>query len=63
VLILPMTDDKGPAVSLATSMRQEWAARAGVHGKKEIQANISNADKQKILYVVFLGGTSSRRDS
>ncbi len=55
VLVLPMTDDMGPAVSLATSMRQE-GLRAQVYSeKKKFKAKISYADKLKIPYVVFLG--------
>ncbi len=55
VLILPMTDDMGPAVSLATSMRQEGLRVQVYSEKKKFKAKISYADKLKIPYVVFLG--------
>ncbi len=55
VLILPMTDDMRPAISLATAMRQE-GLRVQVYAEnKKFKAKLSYADKLKIPYVVFLG--------
>ncbi len=55
VLILPMTDDMGPAVSLATAMRQE-GLRVQIYAEnKKFKARLSYADKLKIPYVVFMG--------
>ena len=55
VLILPMTDDMGPAVSLATVMRGEGLRVQIYSENKKFKAKVSYADKLKIPYVVFLG--------
>lgn len=55
VLILPMTEDPEPAISLATAMRQE-GLRVQIYSEdKKFKARVSYADKLKIPYVVFLG--------
>ncbi len=55
VMILPMTDDVGAAIELATRLRDN-----GVHvqlncEKKKFKAKITYADKLSIPYVVFMG--------
>ncbi len=55
VLILPMTEDLGPAISFATLLRQD-GIRAQLHCEdKKFKAKMSYADKLRIPYVVFLG--------
>ncbi len=55
VLILPMADDMGAAIALATRFRAE-GIRTQLHcEKKKFKAKISYADKLSIPYVVFLG--------
>ncbi len=55
VLILPMTEDLGHAISLATAMR-ESGLRVQIHcEKKKFKQKIAYADKLGIPYVVFLG--------
>ena len=55
VLILPMTQDMGPAISLATAMRQEGLRVSVFSEDKKFKAKVSYADKLKIPFVVFLG--------
>ena len=55
VFILPMTDDLGPAISLATRLRDS-GVRVQLHcEKKKFKAKITYADKLAIPYVIFLG--------
>ena len=55
VLILPMTDDLGAAISLATKLRTE-GIRTQLHcEKKKFKAKITYADKLAIPYVIFMG--------
>ena len=55
VLILPMTDDLGSAISLATRLRDS-GVRVQLHcEKKKFKAKITYADKLAIPYVIFLG--------
>ena len=55
VLILPMTEDLSPAISLATTMR-DAGIRTQIHGEqKKFKQKISYADKLAIPYVIFLG--------
>ena len=55
VLILPMTDDLAPAISLATELRKA-GIRAQLHcEEKKFKAKMSYADKLAIPYVIFLG--------
>jgi histidyl-tRNA synthetase len=55
VLILPMTDDLGPAISLATLMRQEGIRVQVYSENRKFKAKVAYADKLKIPYVIFLG--------
>ena len=55
VLILPMTEDLGPAISFATQLRNV-GVRAQVYAEqKKFKQKMSYADKIKVPYVVFLG--------
>ena len=55
VLILPMTEDLSPAISLATTLR-DAGIRTQIHGEqKKFKQKISYADKLAIPSVVFLG--------
>ena len=55
VLILPMTEDLSPAITLATQLRQA-GIRTQLHcEQKKFKAKISYADKLGIPYVIFLG--------
>ncbi|MBR3640630.1 MAG: ATP phosphoribosyltransferase regulatory subunit, partial [Oscillibacter sp.] len=55
VLILPMTDDLAPAISLATFLRGA-GVRAQLHCEdKKFKAKLAYADKLAIPYVIFLG--------
>ena len=55
VLILPMTEDLSPAITLATALRQA-GIRTQLHcEQKKFKAKISYADKLSIPYVIFLG--------
>ncbi|HJA36916.1 MAG TPA: histidine--tRNA ligase [Firmicutes bacterium] len=55
VLILPMTEDLGPAITLATQLRAA-SLRAQLYNEpKKFKAKISYADKLGIPYVIFLG--------
>ena len=54
-LLLPMTEDLGAAVALATALR-EGGIRTQIYSEqKKFKAKISYADKLRIPYVVFLG--------
>jgi histidyl-tRNA synthetase len=55
VLILPMTEDLGPAVALATAMRQEGLRVQIYSENKKFKVKVSYADKLKIPFVIFLG--------
>ena len=55
VLVLPMTEDLGPAISFATTLRRT-GVRAQVYSEqKKFKAKMSYADKLGIPYVAFLG--------
>lgn len=55
VLILPMTEDLSPAISLATQLREN-GIRAQLHCEnKKFKQKIGYADKLGIPYVIFLG--------
>ena len=55
VLILPMTEDMGPAISLATSLRSA-NVRTQIYGEqKKFKQKMSYADKLAVPYVIFLG--------
>jgi histidyl-tRNA synthetase len=55
VLILPMTDDLAPAISLATKLR-DAGIRTQIHGEqKKFKQKLSYADKLAVPYVILLG--------
>ena len=55
VLILPMTDDLGPAIDLATRLRNT-GIRVQIHGEqKKFKQKMSYADKIGVPYAIFLG--------
>ena len=54
-LVIPMTEDPGPAVAAATVLRSA-GVRTQLYGeKKKFKAKMSYADKLKIPFVVLLG--------
>jgi len=54
-LVLPMTQDLGPAVRVATALREQ-GIRVQIYGEqKKFKAKMSYADKLGIPYVIFLG--------
>lgn len=55
VLILPMTEDLSPAITLATAMRREGLRVQIYSENKKFNNKVSYANKLKIPYVVFLG--------
>jgi len=55
VLILPMTEDLAPAITLATSLRSEGIRVQLYAEQKKFKAKMSYADKLGIPYAVFLG--------
>ena len=55
VLIIPMTENIGDAVSLATYFRENQIKTQLYSEKKKFKAKIGYADKLSIPYVVFLG--------
>ena len=55
VMILPMTGEVGPAIELATRLRDN-GIRVQLHcEKKKFKAKITYADKLAIPYVIFMG--------
>ena len=55
VLVIPMTEDMGPAVSLATALR-DHGLRVQIHSeKKKFKAKLTYADKLGVPYVALLG--------
>ena len=68
VLILPMTEDLAPAITLATALRSEGIRVQLYAEQKKFKAKMSYADKLGIPYAVFLGedeiaaGTCSVKD-
>jgi len=68
VLILPMTDDLAPAITLATELRAQGIRVQLYAEQKKFKAKMSYADKLGIPYAVFLGedeiaaGTCSVKD-
>lgn len=55
VLILPMTDDLSPAISLATSMRLAHVRAQLYTEKKKFKQKMTYANKLGIPFVIFLG--------
>ena len=68
VLILPMTEDLAPAITLATQLRAQGIRVQLYAEQKKFKAKMSYADKLGIPYAVFLGedeiaaGTCSVKD-
>ncbi|SHH76549.1 histidyl-tRNA synthetase [Sporobacter termitidis DSM 10068] len=62
VLILPMTEDRAPAIALATMMRQEGLRVQVYSENKKFKAKVSYADKLKIPFAVFLGEDEISQD-
>ena len=55
VLILPMTEDLSPAITLATQLRGEGIRVQLYAEQKKFKAKMNYADKLGVPYVVFLG--------
>ncbi|MCL2221557.1 MAG: histidine--tRNA ligase [Oscillospiraceae bacterium] len=55
VLIIPMTDDLSPAVTLATSMREAGLKVQIYNEDKKFKVKVSYANKLDIPFVAFLG--------
>ena len=55
VLILPMTDDLAPAISLATQLRSAGIRTQLYTEQKKFKAKMTYANNLAIPYVVFLG--------
>ena len=55
VLILPMTEDLMPAISLATSLRAAGIRTQLYAEQKKFKAKMNYADKLGVPYVIFLG--------
>ena len=54
-LILPMTEDMGPAIQLATYLRDR-GLQVQIHGEqKKFKQKMSYADKLGVPYVILLG--------
>ena len=60
VLVLPMTDDLAPAISLATELRSEGIRVQLYTEQKKFKAKMNYADKLGIPYVIFLGDDEIR---
>ncbi|MEY8402164.1 histidine--tRNA ligase [Oscillospiraceae bacterium 44-34] len=62
VLILPMTEDMGPAISLATQLRTA-GVRTQIYGEqKKFKQKMNYADKLGVPYVMFLGEDEIKQD-
>lgn len=62
VLVLPMTEDITPAITLATRLREQ-GVRVQLHcEKKKFKAKITYADKLAIPYVIFVGEDEVKND-
>ena len=55
VLLLPMTDDLGDAIAVATALREAGIRTQLYTEKKKFKAKMAYADKLRIPYVIFLG--------
>lgn len=68
VLVLPMTEDLGPAVSLSTALREAGVRTQLYTEKKKFKQKLGYADKLGIPFAVFLGedevaaGTATVKD-
>ena len=62
VLILPMTDDMGPAITLSTQLRAS-GVRTQIYGEqKKFKQKMNYADKLGVPYVIFLGDDEIKQD-
>ena len=62
VLILPMTDDMGPAITLSTQLRTS-GVRTQIYGEqKKFKQKMNYADKLGVPYVIFLGDDEIKQD-
>ena len=62
VLILPMTEDMGPAIALATQLRGN-RVRTQIYGEqKKFKQKMNYADKLGVPYVIFLGEDEIKQD-
>ena len=55
VLVLPMTEDLAPAVTLATRLREAGIAAQLYHEPKKFKQKLSYADKLGVPFVILLG--------
>ena len=55
VLVLPMTEDLAPAISLSTKLRSAGVRTQLYTEQKKFKAKMSYADKLGVPYVIFLG--------
>ena len=55
VLVLPMTEDLAPAISLSTKLRSAGVRTQLYTEQKKFKAKMNYADKLGVPYVVFLG--------
>ena len=56
VLVLPMTEDLAPAISLSTRLRGAGVRTQLYTEQKKFKAKMNYADKIGVPYVIFLGG-------
>ncbi len=56
VLVLPMTEDLAPAISLSTKLRSAGVRTQLYTEQKKFKAKMNYADKIGVPYVIFLGG-------
>ena len=54
-LVLPMTEDLGPAIALCTTLREAGVRTQLYTERKKFKAKLNYADRLGIPYVVFLG--------
>ena len=62
VLILPMTEDMGPAIALATDLRQSEIRVQVYTEQKKFKQKIAYADKLGVPCVIFLGEDEIKQD-
>ena len=55
VLVLPMMEDQGPAIALATNLRQSGIRVQVYTEQKKFKQKMNYADKLEVPYVIFLG--------
>ena len=61
-LVIPMTEELGPAVTAATVLRSGGVRTQLYVEKKKFKAKMTYADRQKIPFVVFLGEDEIREN-